>query len=168
MPHLLPNCFSGNMYQRNSQQQQSIRVECLHTCALTTLSIFQHQQKKKIDQAKKIHRDFYLHFLDWNYRILLAIFFSSFVNCVLMSLVIRSPLLISVQAKSLQLCLTLCNPMTFVHQAPLSVGFSRQEYWSGLPCPHPRDLPDPGIKPMSPALVGRFITTSITWENFLG
>ena len=44
-------------------------------------------------------------------------------------------------------------------QAPLSVGFSRQEYWSGLPCPPPRDLTDPGIKPvslMSPALAGRF------------
>ena len=38
------------------------------------------------------------------------------------------------------------------HQAPLSMGFSRQEYWSGLPCPPPGDLPDPGIKPGSPAL----------------
>ena len=37
-------------------------------------------------------------------------------------------------------------------QAPLSMGFSRQEYWSGLPCPPPGDLPDPGIKPGSPAL----------------
>ena len=47
------------------------------------------------------------------------------------------------------------------------MGFSRQEYWSGLPCPPPRDLTDPGIKPvslMSPALAGRFFTTSATWE----
>ena len=44
-------------------------------------------------------------------------------------------------------------------QAPLSVGFSRQEYWSGLPIPPPGDLPDPGIKPTSPALAGRFFTT---------
>ena len=36
------------------------------------------------------------------------------------------------------------------HQAPLSMGLSRQEYWSGLPCPPPGDLPDPGIKPTSP------------------
>ena len=36
------------------------------------------------------------------------------------------------------------------HQAPLSMGFSRQEYWSGLPCPPPGDLPDPGIEPESP------------------
>ena len=43
-------------------------------------------------------------------------------------------------------------PWTVAHQAPLSVEFSRQEYWSGLPSPSPRDLPDPGIKPGSPAL----------------
>ena len=53
------------------------------------------------------------------------------------------------------------------HQAPLSRVFSRQEYWSGLLCPPPGDLPDPGIKPvslMSPALAGRFFTISTTWE----
>ena len=47
------------------------------------------------------------------------------------------------------------------------MGFSRQEYWSGLPCPPPGIFPDPGIKPtsfISPALAGRFFTTSITWE----
>ena len=47
------------------------------------------------------------------------------------------------------------------------MGFSRQEYWSGLPCPPPADLPDPGIEPvslMSPALAGGFFTTSTTWE----
>ena len=52
-------------------------------------------------------------------------------------------------------------------QAPLSLGISRQECWSGLPCPPSRDLPDPGIKPtslMSPALAGRFFTISTTWE----
>ena len=56
---------------------------------------------------------------------------------------------------------------TIAHQAPLSMGFSRQEDWSGLPCPAPGDLPDPGIRPvslMSPALAGGFFTTSITWE----
>ena len=44
------------------------------------------------------------------------------------------------------------TPWTVVHQAPLSMGFSRQEYWSGLPFPSPGDLPNPGIKPRSPAL----------------
>ena len=50
-------------------------------------------------------------------------------------------------------------------QAPLSMEFCRQEYWSGLPCPSPGDLPDPGIKPMSlksPELAGSFFTASAT------
>ena len=58
-------------------------------------------------------------------------------------------------------------PWTIACQAPLSVGFSGQEYWSGLSFPTPGDLPDPGIKPSllaSPALAGRFFTTSATWE----
>ena len=48
-------------------------------------------------------------------------------------------------AKPLKSCLTLCDPMAIVRQAPLSMGFSRQESWSGLPCPPPEDLPDPGM-----------------------
>ena len=51
-----------------------------------------------------------------------------------------------------QSCLTLDTPWTVAHQAPLSMGFPRQEYWSGLPFPSPGDLPDPGIKARSPAL----------------
>ena len=50
-------------------------------------------------------------------------------------------------------------PWTLAHPAPLSMDFPRQEYWSGLPCPPPGDLPDPGIQPASPALAGRFFTT---------
>ena len=56
---------------------------------------------------------------------------------------------------------------TIAHQPPLSMGFSRQAYWSGLPCPPPGDLPDPEIEPaflMFPALAGGFFTTSTTWE----
>ena len=59
-----------------------------------------------------------------------------------------------------QSCPTLCDPMDCSHQAPLSMGFFRQEYWSGLPFPPPGDLPDPGIKPVSrvsPALAGGFL-----------
>ena len=55
-----------------------------------------------------------------------------------------------VHAKSLQSCPTPCDPMDC--QTPLSMGFSRQEYWNGLPCPTPGDLPDPGIEPGSSAL----------------
>ena len=57
--------------------------------------------------------------------------------------------------------------LTVAHQAPLSKGFSRQEYWSGLPCPPPGDFPDSGIQPVSlasSALAGGFFTTSTTWE----
>ena len=61
-------------------------------------------------------------------------------------------------------------PWTVTHQAPLSMEFSRQEYWSGLPFPSPGDLPNPGIEPASlesPALSGGFFTTSTTWEAYL-
>ena len=57
---------------------------------------------------------------------------------------------------------------TVAHQAPLSTGFSRQESWGGLPCPSPRDLPDPGTEPMSlmsPALAGRFFITKATCDS---
>ena len=63
-----------------------------------------------------------------------------------------------------QLVVTL---QTTAHLAPLSMGFSRQEYLAGFPCSPPGDLPDPWIKPASltsPALAGRFFTTSTTWE----
>ena len=58
-------------------------------------------------------------------------------------------------------------PWIVASHAPLSMGFFRQEYCSGLPWPHPGDIPDPGITPafpMSPALAGGFFTTSATWE----
>ena len=71
----------------------------------------------------------------------------------------------------LQLCPTFCNPLwTVARQAPLSMGFSRQEYWNGLPCPPPGDLPNPGIQPespnssASPAVAVGFLTTSTIWE----
>ena len=69
-------------------------------------------------------------------------------------------------AKSVQTCPTLCDPVdrTVAHEAPLSMGFSRQEIWSRFPCPPPGDLPDPGIEPESPALAGGFCITSPTWE----
>ena len=51
------------------------------------------------------------------------------------------------------------TPWTVAHLSPLSLRFPRQEYWSGLPCPPPGDLPDPGIKPAASALAGGFFTT---------
>ena len=58
-------------------------------------------------------------------------------------------------------------PWTSAHQAPLSMEFSRQEYWNGMPCPPPEDLPDPETEPvslLSAALAGEFFTTSATWK----
>ena len=70
-------------------------------------------------------------------------------------------------APSLQSCVT---PCTAARQAPLSMGFSRQEYWSGLPCSPPGDPPDPGMEPVSltlPAWASRFFTISTTWEALI-
>ena len=64
----------------------------------------------------------------------------------------------------------LVTPRTIARQAPLPMGFSRQEYWPGLPFPPLGDLPNPGIKPMclmSPALAEGFFTTSATWDALL-
>ena len=72
-------------------------------------------------------------------------------------------------------CLTLLTPWTVGRQAPLSMGFPRQEYWSGLPFPSPGDLSDPKTKATSPELAGGLFTTEpsgkpgvcIPWQQFL-
>ena len=58
-------------------------------------------------------------------------------------------------------CPTLVTPQTVARQAPLSMGFSRQEYWSGLPFLSPGDLPNPGIEPWSPALQADSLSTEL-------
>ena len=79
----------------------------------------------------------------------------------------------SVQFSSVQSLSHVClfaTPSTVAHQAPLSMEFSKQEYWSGLPCPSPGDLPDPGIEPVtlgSSALAGEFFNASATWETLI-
>ena len=60
-----------------------------------------------------------------------------------------------------KLCPTLVTQRTVAHQAPMSMGFPRQEYWSGLPFPFPRDLPDPEIKPC----VGRWILYQLSYQG---
>jgi len=70
-------------------------------------------------------------------------------------------------AKSLQSCLTPCDPIDYSPWAPLSMSFSRREYLGEWSCPFPGDLPDPGNKPsspMSPALAVGFFATRATWE----
>ena len=81
------------------------------------------------------------------------------------------------------LCMRACVPSRFSHvrlfailwiaarQAPLAMGFPRQGYWGGLPCPSPGHLPDPGMEPVSlksSALAGEFFATSATWEAAAG
>ena len=63
------------------------------------------------------------------------------------------------ELKSLSRVRLFATPWTVDFQPPLSMGFSRQEYWSGLPFPFPGDLPNPGIEPTFSALTGRFFTT---------
>ena len=68
------------------------------------------------------------------------------------------PHLVKVKVKSLSRVRLFATPWTVAHQAPPSMGFSRQEYWSGLPFPSPGDLPDPGIEPRSPTLEADALT----------
>ena len=70
-----------------------------------------------------------------------------------------------ISAKSLQSCLTLCDPMTVACQAPQSMGLSRQEYWNGLPFPSPGDLPDPGIELRSPELQADSLPTELYFSG---
>ena len=63
------------------------------------------------------------------------------------------------------------TPWSVAHQAPLSMGFSRREYWSGLPFPSPGDIPDPGIESVSlitPVSAEGFFTTSTPWKLLSG
>ena len=92
-------------------------------------------------------------------------------------LILGSVLCCAYSLSCIQLFVT---PWTVAHQAPLSMGFSRQEYWSGLPCPPPGDLPNSGIETRSPALQGDFLLSeppgkskntgvgslSLLWGNF--
>ena len=65
----------------------------------------------------------------------------------------------TVKVKSLSHVRLFATPWTIAHQDPPSMGFSRQEYWSGLPFPSPGDVPDPGIEPRSPALQADTLTS---------
>ena len=66
---------------------------------------------------------------------------------------------VKVKVKSLSRIRLFVTPWTVAHQAPLPMGFSRQEYWSGLPFPSPGNLPNPGIEPGSPALQADALTS---------
>ena len=67
-----------------------------------------------------------------------------------------------------QSCPTIGNPWPVAHQAPLAMGFSRQEYWSGSPFPSPEDLPNPGDEPRSPVLQADSLPTELLGRNMGG
>ena len=73
-----------------------------------------------------------------------------------------------VKVKSLNRVQLFATPWTVAYQAPLSMGFSRQEYWSGLPFPSPGDLPDPGIQPGSPTLEADTLTSEPPRKPYCG
>ena len=77
------------------------------------------------------------------------------------SIALRAPTHTHTQAQS---CLVLVTLWSEASQAPLSMEFSRLEYWSGLPFPSSGELPDPQIEPVSPALAGEFLTNELPWE----
>ena len=92
-----------------------------------------------------------------------TVYFSRFLKKLKIELPYGQKIDVSYQIDSsaglvVKLCPTLVTPWTVAHQAPLSMGFSRQEYWSEQPFPSPGDLPDPVIELSSPALAGRFFT----------
>ena len=72
----------------------------------------------------------------------------------------------ALDVKSLSRVQLFATPWTVAHQAPPSTGFSRQEYWSGLPFPSPGDVPNPGIKPRSPALQADALTSELPGKPF--
>ena len=97
----------------------------------------------------------------------LGLFFATYIQNLphTVSLYFVALLLLLSHFSGVPVCATL---WVVAHQVPLSVRFSRQDCWSGLPCPPPGDLPDAGTVPtclMSPALAGTFLTTSTTWET---
>ena len=99
----------------------------------------------------------------------IPISFSKIIVCTVLwsKIACKATLLWHTWCSIVQLCLTFCGPMDYSPQAPLSMEFSSEEYWSGLPFPTLGNLPNPGIKPMSlasPELAGMFFTTSVSWE----
>ena len=93
----------------------------------------------------------YQHIITWLYFIY-KLFPSKFSSAAWFNYLFLFLILLAVVVQLLSRVWLFVTPWTVAHQAPLFMGFSRQEYWRGLPCPPLRDLPNPGMKPRSPAL----------------
>ena len=99
---------------------------------------------------------FALYFVSWIMSLVIAVRSLSLIQNFSWD---SNNLLVKVKVKSLTRVRLFATPWTVAYQAPLSMRFSRQEYWSGLPFPSPGDLPDLGIKPGSPALEADALTS---------
>ena len=116
------------------RKTQNIYVLLTRTCAALTISFAYHSFNKCILSVyKNVISDYYV-----------------LLNIILYIIVHSNKLLCCACPQSLSCIWLFCDPMDFSPQAPLSMGFSRQEYWSGLLFPSPRALPDPGIEPETP------------------
>ena len=113
------------------------------------------------------HHSYLIHILPPDCGSDLAPLSLSFVICEMSTINPRAGLCVLCMLSCFSLVQLFMTLWTVAHQAPLSMGFSRWEYWNGLPCPPPGDLPDPRIEPtplLSSALADRFFTTSATRE----
>ena len=102
----------------------------------------------------------------WHYTALT--YFFSYLEPVCCSMSSSNCCLLKMKVKLLSCVQLFATPWTVAYQAPLSVGFSRQEYWSGLPFPFSGDLPDPGIEPGSPALQADALPSEPLHTDFSG
>ena len=118
---------------------------------------------------------YYLSWITFIYRLLFFSYFKKIVIYFMVALALHCCMWAfsgydehgAVHAKSLSHVQLFATLWTVAFQAPLSMGFSRQKHWSGLPCPPPGDLPNSGVKPaslISPVLAGGSFTTSVTWK----
>ena len=122
------------------------------SCSLTAPWIFIYRMEATVPKILKSHRLCSCDILDITLNSLLRSHNSQYMSNLADYNIIYFSIWCPVKVKSLS-CVRLCaTPWTAACQAPLSMGFSRQEYWSGLPFPSPEDLPNPGIEPRSPAL----------------
>ena len=97
--------------------------------------------------------------LEFTFGFFDSFYLLKFPICSHMLSFVQENFLIYCEVKSLSCVRLFVTPWTVAHQAPPSMGFSRQEYWSGLPFPSPGDLPDPGIEPRSLALQADALTS---------
>ena len=134
MPHKIRYCYIYFISRFSSIFSSYIRRELFDDTCLSFLLT--------------VHISFYIIF-NIMFQLLLIFFFPLYVCVCVASL---EMLKLSLWAKSLSCVQLFATPWTVAHQAPLSMGFSRQEYWSGLPCPPPGDRPNPGIEPRSTSL----------------